>query len=79
MEPSKEPTDAASTTIYIIASCVGATVLFILLLVIVPILAPRLLKRYNLLIVIFKILFNTAYRKTPSAMQKVKLITFYCG
>ena len=30
MEPSKEPMDADSTTIYIIASSLGATVLFIL-------------------------------------------------
>ena len=44
VEPSKEPTDAGSTIIYIIASSVGATVLFILLLVTVPILALIYLK-----------------------------------
>ena len=38
MEPSKEPTDAGSTTVYIIAGSLVATVLLILLLVIVPIL-----------------------------------------
>ena len=38
MEPPKEPTDAGSTSVYIIAGSLGATVLLILLLVIVPIL-----------------------------------------
>ena len=39
VEPSQQAQDTGSTTVYIIAGSLGATVLFIILLVIVPILA----------------------------------------
>ena len=50
MEPSKQAQDAGSTTIYIIAGSLGATVLLILLLVIVPILLALICSKGNVMI-----------------------------